>query len=226
MHRLRCQNCLGQQYWKIAAIHHSNHIPHHLASPFCRLNIYDPRPYNALRGEHLSLVRITWVTRAFVIGDILSFWVQGASSSLITKSDTVKIGEYMVIGGLAIQIISFGLFLLTAIIFQIRIAKQPTQASYHVKAPWKQTLYMLYAVSILILIRSAFRVIEFIQGQDGYALRHEWTLYVFDSVPMILVTMLFYFRYPSKIIPQTAGCDELSETRDYILRLRELKANV
>jgi hypothetical protein len=157
------------------------------------------RTIRCVKGEHLSLVRITWLTKVFVIGDILSFWVQGGSAGLTIHSNTAKIGQDMVIGGLGIQIISFGVFFLTAVIFHIRISKQPSRASCHTKAPWKQTLHMLYAVSVLILIRSVFRVVEYVQGQSGYSLKHEWTLYVFDSVPMFVVTVLFYARYPSEI---------------------------
>lgn len=45
--------------------------------------------------------------------------------------------------------------------------------------PWKQHLYTLYTVSLLIMARSIFRVVEYAMGQDGYPLTHEWTLYVF-----------------------------------------------
>jgi hypothetical protein len=31
---------------------------------------------------------------------------------------------------------------------------------------------------------------------------HEWTLFSFDSIPMILVTMIFFFCYPSNLVPK------------------------
>lgn len=58
---------------------------------------------------------------------------------------------------------------------------------------------MLYAVSGLIMIRSIFCVVEYLMGNEGYPLSHEWTLYIFDSVLMLLVTVIFYLRYPSKL---------------------------
>lgn len=39
--------------------------------------------------------------------------------------------------------------------------------------PWKRHLGVLYITSGLVLVRSVFRVVEYIQGQDGYFLRHE-----------------------------------------------------
>lgn len=58
---------------------------------------------------------------------------------------------------------------------------------------------MLYTVSLLIMIRSIFRVVEYVMGQNGYPLKHEWTLYVFDALLMFLVTVVFYMRFPSQL---------------------------
>jgi hypothetical protein len=58
---------------------------------------------------------------------------------------------------------------------------------------------VLYTVSALIMVRSIFRVVEYLMGADGYLLTHEWTLYLFDSLLMIIVTIVFYLRYPSEL---------------------------
>ncbi|OTB04463.1 hypothetical protein M426DRAFT_73448 [Hypoxylon sp. CI-4A] len=60
------------------------------------------------------------------------------------------------------------------------------------------TMNMLHTVSALIMIRSIFRVVEFTMGADGYPLSHEWTLYVFDSIPMLAVMVIYVKWYPSK----------------------------
>lgn len=152
-----------------------------------------------VNGEHHSLIRITWLTKTFVIGDILSFLVQGGSSGLMFNASTVKIGEDIVLVGLFIQIISFGLFFITALFFERRMRKAPTAESFTVEANWIHYLYVLYAMSALIMIRSIFRVVEYAAGQTGYPLKHEWTLYIFDSVPMFIVTVLFFVWYPDRL---------------------------
>ena len=40
---------------------------------------------------------------------------------------------------------------------------------------------MIYTVSVLIMIRSIYRVIGFVEGQEGYLMTHEWTLYICDA---------------------------------------------
>jgi len=166
------------------------------------------RIMRSVKGEHHSVIRIGWVTKAFVIGDILSFMVQGGSAGLMFNANTVKIGEGVVVGGLFIQAVSFGLFFLTAIIFNMRMNKYPTRASVNLESPWKRTLYMLYIVSVLILARSIFRIIEYLEGQGGYPLKHEWTLYAFDSLLMFVVTVVFYLQYPSKLPAPPADDNE------------------
>lgn len=158
------------------------------------------RIIRSVRGEQHSLIRIHWLTRAFVLGDVLSFMIQGGAAGLMVTGNNVSLGNNIVIAGLGIQVISFGLFIATAVLFQIRINKFPTAESYNnPNVPWKKNLNGLYAMSVLVLIRSIFRVVEYSMGYNGYPLTHEWTLYIFDSTPMFFVMVIFYFYYPSKL---------------------------
>lgn len=152
-----------------------------------------------VEGEHLSIIRPQIVTKVFVTGDVLSFMVQGNASGLLVHDNLRTIAEALIILGLAIQLVSFSLFAWCAVIFHMRFRRSPTARSHHVDPRWVRTLWMLYAISVLIVIRSIFRIIEFAFGDSGYPLSHEWTLYVFDSVPMILVTIIFFAVYPSNL---------------------------
>ena len=165
------------------------------------------RIIRSVGGDHLSVIKPQIVTRVFVTGDILSFGVQGSSSGLWVHPDLHTVATVLVLIGLAIQLISFMLFGLCAIVFHMRIRRKPTLRSYQVDPTWIQTLYMLYTVSVLIVIRSVFRIVEYAFGSNGYPISHEWTLYCFDSIPMILVTIIFFLRYPSNLAP-TLGDDD------------------
>jgi len=166
------------------------------------------RLIRCVKGEKYSIVRVDWLTRAFVLGDILSFLVQGAAvGPMITGSDPT-LGEAIVLTGLFIQIVSFCLFLVTAVVFHVRMHRFPTLESFGEEgARWNQCLVMLYWVGGLIMVRSIFRVVEYAMGQSGYALRHEWTMYIFDSVPMLAVIAIFYVWFPShlRVVPRVEG---------------------
>ena len=115
------------------------------------------------------------------------------------SSSTIQIGQDIIVGGLFVQMIFFGCFLLVAALFQIRIRKVPTPESVSDLIPWRKHLTALYAASVLILIRSVLRVAEFIQGNDGFILGHEWFLYIFDSVLMLGVMLIFNAVHPSEV---------------------------
>ncbi|KAF5878058.1 putative rta1 domain protein [Botrytis fragariae] len=151
-----------------------------------------------VHGEHHSIIRINWLTKIFVIADLLSFFVQAGSSGLMFNDSTASLGQKIVLVGLFVQIIAFGFFLFTALVFERRIRKEPTPESFVVEANWIHHLHCLYAMSVLILIRSVFRVVEYAAGQKGYPLMHEWTVYTYDTVPMWIVTVIFFIWYPSQ----------------------------
>ena len=134
-------------------------------------------------------------------------------------------GSQIIIGGLFIQLVFFGLFIMVAGIFHYRLVNDlPLQKRYgpsmlfrFKKAyqtekcskpsisqeslsdlPWKRHLFNLYFASALIMIRSTFRVIEYIGGNAGYLLSHEVFLYVFDAMLMLFVMLSFNLYHPSQ----------------------------
>jgi hypothetical protein len=120
-----------------------------------------------------------------------------ASGSL----SAVQNGEKIVIAGLAIQILFFGLFIVTCAKFHRRLVKRQTEKSINLNSSWRKHLWILYAVNLLIMIRSMFRLIEYAMGNNGYLLRHEAFLYVFDGVLMLAAMILFNVVHPSSLIP-------------------------
>lgn len=49
------------------------------------------------------------------------------------------------------------------------------------------------------MVQSLFRVVEYIEGNDGYLLRHEYYLYIFDAMLMFCVMVLFNVVHPSEV---------------------------
>lgn len=124
-------------------------------------------------------------------------------------------GEKIVIGGLFVQIIFFGFFVVVSLLFHNRIHHGPTRASQLLKSTatstrtsWEGLLYALYASSAAILVRSIFRVVEYLQGNSGYLLRNEIWLYLFDAVLMLAVMVVFNWMHPSEVIPGKKGSYE------------------
>jgi hypothetical protein len=153
-------------------------------------------------GERYSPINPSWVTAIFVTGDILSFLAQSAGGTLLARAKTntrIKTGQRIIIGGLGIQLLFMNLFIIITAIFHRRITFRPTSRSKRLTAPWKGMLVRLYVASALISARSGFRAVEYLQGFDGYLMRHEVFLYVFDASLMWIVMWIFYVFHPSLV---------------------------
>jgi len=130
------------------------------------------------------------------------------------KAKTMPTGKKLVVIGLFLQIVFFGVFVITGGIFHYRIVRSPTPAS--TANNWQKYMFTLYTASVLILIRSIFRVFEFSGGNDGVLMRNEVFLYIFDSVLMLGVMTSFNVVHPGSIIGRKSadGVVELSDTTD------------
>jgi RTA1 like protein len=106
-------------------------------------------------------------------------------------------GSNIIVGGLFLQITFFGLFVITALFFHLRLRKNPTPRAFSV--PYQKHLGALYATSILIFMRSIVRVVEFLQGFEGFIIQHEVFLYVFDGVLMLIAMLIFNWIHPSEV---------------------------
>lgn len=136
---------------------------------------------------------------------LLRLTVPGGGTQAEGTKEAMDNGENMIIGGLFVQIVFFACFVLTSTVFQFRLNKRERRNPQFSHIPWRKHLYTMYAASILILIRPTIRVLEYIQGNNGYVLRHEWFQYVFDASLMFLTMMLLNWNHPSEISSLLGG---------------------
>lgn len=114
--------------------------------------------------------------------------------------DDTRRGENIILGGLGIQILFFSSFIIATLVFHRRIRSRPTPTALSLHTPWRKLIWVLYISSALILIRSVFRIIEYVMGSDGELLQKEVYLYVFDGVPMFVTAVAFNWFHPSRVI--------------------------
>jgi hypothetical protein len=161
-----------------------------------------------VHAESYSLIRRSWLTKIFVSGDILSMVVQGAGGGFMAAADTLdkqQAGGNIIVGGLFIQLAIFGLFITVTALFHHRILREPTPQSMRLAVPWRRYILVLYAVSALIMARSIFRVVEFIDGKGGELMSNEIYVYIFDALLMFFVSVILNFFHPSSVISAKAS---------------------
>ncbi|KAJ5492019.1 RTA-like protein [Penicillium expansum] len=183
-----------------------------------------------LHGEHLSYVPVRLMTKIFVGGDVLSFILQGAGGGIMSSGSekSLSIGQWVIIAGLCVQLLFFGSFVISSGLFHMRILQSPTEQSERTKhlqrsilpRNWPGLLFACYAVSLLIVVRSAYRLIEFAQGNNGYVISHEVFLYAFDAAMMFLVMVIMNVFHPSVVLQSDATANS-SPTKSSVDRSKE-----
>ncbi|PYH91881.1 RTA1 like protein [Aspergillus ellipticus CBS 707.79] len=170
-----------------------------------------------LRAESYVIFRKRWLTKIFVMGDVLSFFLQGAGGGIQASGtlEGMKSGEHIIVVGLVVQILFFGFFMVTAGAFDLKLRRYPIPRSHDPTIPWRKHLNILYVTSLLIMIRSVFRLCENLQGNSGYLLHHEIFLYLLDAVRIFSVMVVFNIYHPSEITHLLHEGNEYELQADY-----------
>ena len=118
----------------------------------------------------LALIRPRLLTKIFVAGDVICFFVQSAGAGMLVKAkdeDGVQLGENIVLGGLVLQIVVFMVFVVVAGTWHRRLqAYQMSRgATIAGEVPWQRYITLLYTASACITIRNTCRVIEYAMGR-------------------------------------------------------------
>ncbi|GAM91418.1 hypothetical protein ANO11243_094680 [Dothideomycetidae sp. 11243] len=156
------------------------------------------RLISATGYPNFSLVRVRFMTKIFVAGDILCFLVQafGATKLVNTTSITaIHEGQNIIVCGLLLQFVIFGFFVAVAGVFDRRVTRSGMAATVPQGVQLRLMLRTVYITSALIMVRSIYRFIDYINKHGGYLQSHEWPAYVLDVIPMagvVAITMLWY----------------------------------
>ncbi|KAF8174982.1 RTA-like protein [Mycena galopus ATCC 62051] len=174
-------------------------------------------------AKKCMLIAPTRVATIFVWSDVATFVIQALGGSMTTSSkiDTVNLGTKIVLVGLGLQLASFALFTTLMIVFGLRVRTRfPhvwrvtgradfTPFSKDSVADWHILYYTLCLSCVSILIRSIFRMAEFIQGHSGYISTHEVFFYCFDALPLWIAMTLYCSVWPPRFLNTTREAEAM-----------------
>ncbi|KAI5460945.1 RTA1 like protein-domain-containing protein [Mariannaea sp. PMI_226] len=220
--------CLFEAGGYAARVISSNQTPHWTLNPYLvqtLLLLLGPTLYAAsiymvlgrlirsLDASHHSIIRVNWLTKIFLMGDILSILSQGGGKVIINTiqlgggmmakaktTEALNVANTVVILGLGIQIIFFSLFIVAIIVFHLRIRRAPTSQSLISTSHWERFVWVLYVSSVLILVRSVFRVCEFALGNGNVFQSSEIYIFVLDAAPILAVAVAFAWFHPCNVL--------------------------
>ncbi|KAJ5397679.1 Protein RTM1 [Penicillium cosmopolitanum] len=170
-----------------------------VAPPLFAASIYMTlgRVIVALNCHELSIVPVRYLTKIFVVGDVISFLLQCAGGGYMSAgtASATNIGANIVIGGLAIQLLFFGFFVIVSAVFHWRVRRNSPNISDSSERSkkWEPIMWALYFDP-----SSAWPNLS--RGNDGFIMRREYLLYIFDACLMALSGIVLVVIYPGSYI--------------------------
>ncbi|KAJ5580195.1 uncharacterized protein N7459_006180 [Penicillium hispanicum] len=115
-----------------------------------------------LGAERKSIVPVRFLTKIFVVGDVISFLLQCGGGGYMAAGtlSAMDVGSNIVVGGLAVQLLFFGFFVIVSAVFHWRVKKHPQAIHDTQNTPsqgaasyptWESIMWALYAACVLIL---------------------------------------------------------------------------
>ncbi|KAF9350658.1 hypothetical protein BGX26_011208 [Mortierella sp. AD094] len=158
------------------------------------------------------------VGRIFIGSDITTFLVQVAAGSIIGNSgeknpSLANIGDKLFLVGVCAQGVSYCLFtaLLSVALMRL-IAERRKTGRDQARKGWMGLDHStamitsgLYFSSLFIIVRSVYRIVEFVQGHDGYLISKEVFMFVLDAVPLILAIGTWAIVWPTVLLDRIAA---------------------
>ncbi|CAG8918218.1 unnamed protein product [Penicillium salamii] len=176
------------------------------------------------RTFKLCWVPPRFITPLFVGFDIVALLLQMGGAIMITSvddndknaADKLNTGKHVAQIGVIVQLVAFGLFAVAAVRFNftskrftefVRERYESVSEKEHIVGGvakdkhWPTLLRVVNFTTILILVRSIYRLVEFTEGTTGYLNTHEWPLYIFDALCIYPCVALFVWWHPSRYMP-------------------------
>ncbi|KAI1393359.1 RTA1-domain-containing protein [Hypoxylon trugodes] len=175
------------------------------ATPFLAATVYMSfgRVTRALEAQSYSFISIRWMTKIYVLIDFgcIASQLVGSVLPASGNADAIEKSRIILIAGLVTQLAALSLFIITIWHVYRRIQRHlPITLIKDPSVYWQNHFRALAIVTLLMIIRSLVRSIEFLQGQGGFVISHEAFIYVFDAAPMALVMIIFLIIHPARLV--------------------------
>ncbi|KAJ2305484.1 hypothetical protein IWW55_001906 [Coemansia sp. RSA 2706] len=129
----------------------------------------------------------------YFASDIFSICMQGAGGGMLTGDKTRDAGRAIVLVGLTVQLFFFACFLVTTV-FVWRRPEYTVHVSVcdqsHAQAK-RRVMLAVTSTTVLLYLRSIYRIAEFADGYGGKVYSSEWAFYVFDTILIFLAFLVY-----------------------------------
>ncbi|KAK4126883.1 RTA1-domain-containing protein [Parathielavia appendiculata] len=165
-------------------------------------------------------------TKAYVLVDIVAIFTQLIGTVLPASGtpEAQRLSVIVVLIGLLAQMLALGAFLVFCVRLHARLRRDPARWSRAMVADpavnWLGYFVVMEMAGVMLVVRSVMRGVEYLQGMDGYVASHEWCVYVFDAVPMLVVMVGFLVLYPPRLVREVAHLEKIEQGVGECVELR------
>ncbi|GKZ22318.1 hypothetical protein AbraIFM66951_007951 [Aspergillus brasiliensis] len=178
------------------------------APPFIAATVYMilGRMMIAFAAEQHSLIRPKRLTKIFVLNDIICFLTQiiGAGVQVTGDEQLMRTGIKAVLAGLIFSLVVFLLFVWVAVVFHIRLSREPTwvvnEDPWLMNGGWKRYMWAMYVACGALMVRNLVRTIQFGAGDGSVLNTKEVYIYVFDAALMFVAMAVLAVWHPGMLI--------------------------
>lgn len=147
----------------------------------------------------------------FITSDVIATITQVAGAALIGKKESDRkdptTANNILLGGLAYQVFSMGVFVIVSSSFLFRARHAIRRAGLTVFS------IMFGAATVLIYLRTCFRLAETAEGLFGKLQTHEVYFACLEFAPVALAVWLFGCWHPGRCLNTRKQFDELEKNR-------------
>ncbi|KAI0201912.1 RTA1 like protein-domain-containing protein [Astrocystis sublimbata] len=162
----------------------------------------------ALYGEEYHGWRPLWYRVLFSVLTIAALVLQLVGSVTVTIQDIevmVDIGTYTLIVGLAVQLIALVIFVVHSTLFALTLrttkhALNPRFSHIYKSTLFRSSLIAFTIVILLMLVRTAYRLLQIAEGPHSFIARAEGLFLALDGATMLLATVLLLVFLPARIL--------------------------
>ncbi|GCB19014.1 protein RTA1 [Aspergillus awamori] len=188
------------------------------APPFIAATIYMilGRMIVAFAAEHHSVIRPKWLTKIFVLNDVICFLTQIAGAGVQVTGDEhlMKTGIKAVLAGLIFSLVIFLLFVWVAVVFHLRLSREPTwvvNENPWLMDGWKRYMWALYVACGTLMVRNLVRTVQFGANETSPLNTEEVYIYVFDAALMFASMAVLAVYHPGTLIKKARRTKEAAE---------------
>jgi hypothetical protein len=185
-------------------------------------------------GPCYSRLQPRMYTIVFCGADLVALSVQGVGGGLAATAAASNnpnaspdLGGNIMLGGIIFQMVAITFYMALAIEFVVRYLNDkpfqrannlPPTGNYYLDKNMKMMLIGIATSSILIYIRSVYRVVELTNGWSGHIITTEWYFNVFDGAMLVCATFCLNIFHPGRLLGPSTTLSKVESIDEDLLK--------